>query len=365
MAIKSLVQVSRAELAKATGMSQPTVGKIVDELLNQQILEETSEQRADPTRPGPRIGRPGLMVRLDQTRKHFLAIQIGALFTRLARLPIAASSVDRWELEFATPSNAQLWMKTARRAMKELTLPNMNAILLSVPGVVDEMKNQVLLCPNLRWAEKVDWSELTLDYPNVPFLPVQEIRALAMGQLAIEPDNRDFLLVDFGDGVGGSAVINGKLYSSSPMTGELGHIPIPNNDRPCGCGSTGCVETLISRKGLLQTFARQSSKTNPVWADLVRHVNRFAIEPWLEEPLEAIGTAITSAINVLGVHRVVITGSLTELPPLVIDRLGQLIRQGAMWNRFGQVTCVGAPRRRTAGLVTLAIDRLLCPGVEN
>jgi len=58
---------------------------------------------------------------------------------------------------------------------------------------------------------------------------------------------------------------------------------------------------------------------------------------------------------------VVITGSLTELPSVVSQYLSLAVQNGAMWARFGQVECISAPRRRTAGLVAVGIDRLVVP----
>jgi predicted NBD/HSP70 family sugar kinase len=83
--------------------------------------------------------------------------------------------------------------------------------------------------------------------------------------------------------------------------------------------------------------------------------------PWLQEALEAVAAVLAGALNVLGLRRVVVTGSLTELPPRVMEHLSDAIRRGAMWARFGEVKVVAAPRRRTAGLVAVALDRLVLP----
>jgi hypothetical protein len=77
--------------------------------------------------------------------------------------------------------------------------------------------------------------------------------------------------------------------------------------------------------------------------------------------LDAAAAAIAGAMNVVGLSRVVITGSLTELPPPVMQHLSQAIHNGAMWAKFGRVECVAAPRRRTAGMVAVGIDRLVLP----
>ncbi|MCX6903494.1 MAG: hypothetical protein NTW03_08455, partial [Verrucomicrobia bacterium] len=73
---------------------------------------------------------------------------------------------------------------------------------------------------------------------------------------------------------------------------------------------------------------------------------------------------IAGALNVLGLRRVVVTGSLTEMPPVVLDYLSKAIIKGSMWARFGEVTVQAAPRRRIAGLVAVGLDRLVLPMTE-
>jgi predicted NBD/HSP70 family sugar kinase len=362
-ALMRMGQASRAELAKATRMSQPTVGKIVDDLLAGRVLA-LADGAAGEENGSPRLGRPGQGVTLDGRKHRFLVVQLGVLNTRLASLPIAARLVDEWDTEFATPSSPQAWVRALKKAMDRLPLAGMEALLLSVPGVVDEVSGKVLLCPNLRWAENICLQELLGGLTSAKLLVVQEIRALALGQLAVEPAEDDFLLVDFADGVGGAAVVGGRLFTgSAPLSGELGHTPVLGNTRPCGCGAVGCVETLVSRRGLLATFAAEAGQNAAGWPTLVEHVRRHGLEPWLAGTLETAATTIAGAINVLGLHRVVVTGSLTELPECVLSHLADAVRRGAMWGRLGDVQCVGAPRRRMAGLVSAAVDRLLCPDV--
>jgi hypothetical protein len=66
-------------------------------------------------------------------------------------------------------------------------------------------------------------------------------------------------------------------------------------------------------------------------------------------------------LNVVGLRRVVITGSLTELPTSALEHLSRAVQNGSMWAKFGEVECVAAPRRRTAGLVAIGIDRMVLP----
>jgi len=68
---------------------------------------------------------------------------------------------------------------------------------------------------------------------------------------------------------------------------------------------------------------------------------------------------IASALNVLGLRQVVLSGALAELPVSAVEYLSEGIRADAMWARFGSIVCRTASRRRLAGMVSLAIDRTL------
>jgi hypothetical protein len=81
---------SRADLAKSLGLSQPTAGKIADELLELGVFEETHEDSAGLAATAPanrRLGRPARMLRLTQSKARFLGIQLGLTKTSLAPLP--------------------------------------------------------------------------------------------------------------------------------------------------------------------------------------------------------------------------------------------------------------------------------------
>jgi predicted NBD/HSP70 family sugar kinase len=213
----------------------------------------------------------------------------------------------------------------------------------------------------LHWLEHADLAEMLQRYFRAPAIIVQEIRALALGQLAAEPGAEDFLLADFGEGVGGAIVLNGKLYSAPmPLSGELGHTPVPGNTRRCGCGGVGCLETLISEHGLLETFSAATGQRRS-WELLVKRVATHGLEPWLSETLNSAANVLVGALNVLGVHRLVVTGKVTGLPGCAVEHMLAKVRQGALWARFGEVHCATAPRRRAAGLIAAGLDRLVFP----
>lgn len=362
---------SRADLAKVAGISQPTAGKITSELLTLGILQEAGSTAGDgtPEAPkAPRLGRPGQLLQLDERRRRFIVIELGVAETRLAALPVAVRLTDDWDRSFPTPRSPDAWLKKLKLVAAELDDRTLWGVLISVPGIVDENAGRVLFSPNLHWLEKTDVVGLVGQCWNLPAMLVQEIRGLALGHLTAEPEGEDFLLVDFGQGVGGAIVLDGKLYAQpKALSGEFGHSPVPGNTRRCGCGAVGCLETLVSEHGLLESF-RQScvepAGEEVPWTALAAWVREHGIEQWLRETLSATAKVIAGALNVLGVHRVIVTGLLAELPGAV-EYLDQEIISGALWARFGQVACRAAPRHRAAGLVAAGLDRLVLPISEE
>jgi len=358
---------SRAGLAKALGMSQPTAGKIVDELLAAGVLEEveTAAGGVEAVR-----GRPGRMLRLNQSQPHLIAIQLGLRETAVAGLSLGATGPDEWPVTFCLaknePNPARAWEKQLRLAAQKIGGKNLLGALLSVPGIVDEGANRILFSPNIHWTEKTDLAAIVGRVWKIPVLVVQEERALALGHNLAHPGCDDFLLVDFGEGVGGAIIVGGKpLANPLPISGEIGHTPVLGNRRQCGCGAVGCMETLVSLRGLRESFSAAQAGKKSAWSDLPEYVSRNGLPAWLAQSLDAAAVAISGALNVLGLRRVVITGSLTELPPAVLAHLGQAVQNGSMWAKFGSVECLAAPRRRQAGLVAIGIDRLVLPDKDK
>lgn len=354
---------SRAQIAKAAGISQPTCGKIVDELIRLGLAHEIDEPaEVDLLSGRTRAGRPGRMVGLESSRPRFLAVQFDVLETSFALVPVSAPVEDRWGVARPTTDSARGWLRQARAVARQIVAEDLWGVLVSIPGIVDERAGRILFSPNLHWSERADLVALIRQVWDAPVLLVQENRAAALGHLYAEPESQNFMLVDFGHGVGGAIIEGGRLFRSPlPMNSEIGHTPIAGNHRQCGCGATGCLETKLSRSGLLRSFVEANRGQPENWAALLAHVQAQGVRPWLAESLDAAASVIAGSLNVLGLRRVVVTGSLAEMPPVVLGHLAAAVRQGALWGRFGEVMCTGAPRRRIAGLVAAGIDRLLVP----
>jgi predicted NBD/HSP70 family sugar kinase len=351
---------SRADIATRAGMSRPTAGKIIDDLLEAGAVEEREED--GPAPPG-RLGRPGRLVGLESRTPRLLLVELGVRRTTLHAVALALDGSDAFARSeaFPTPRSAEGFLRKLDEARAALRAPRPWAFAISIPGVYDERAERSLLSPNLHWVAGASLVKEVERRWRLPGCGVQEIRALALGQARHAPG--DFLLVDAGDGVGAAAVLAGRLYEGPlALSGEIGHTPVVGNDRPCGCGGRGCLETLVARPGLLASHAAHATgATAADWPELVAALRAGARPGWLEDSLQALASVVGGALNVLGLGRVALTGLFEELPPAEVRLLHDRIGAACLAGRLGQIEVTVAPRRRAEGLVRRLFDRLLIP----
>jgi N-acetylglucosamine repressor len=355
---------TRASLARSLGLSAVTAGKVVDELIDEGLVEETDDAvPAAANDAPPARGRPARRLRLADGPT-FAAVEIGASETRVAG--VALGGRVKAERRFATPASLPKFLDAVRAAAAAVD-GRPRAVLASVPGVVDEAAGRVVFSPNLHWSEGTELLEGLGRLFRAPVVAVQEVRALALGLVAAGEAPEPFLLLEFGDGVGGAIVAAGEGGSGErmPLIGEIGHTRVPGAARRCGCGGTGCVETIASRAGLLRSCRAAARSPRLSWDAVVARVAARGVEPWLAETVASTAVVASGAVNLLGVRDVVLMGDLPDLGPDVVARFADDLRTHALPARFGPVVCRAAPRRRILGLAYAALDRLLLPPPET
>lgn len=305
------------------------------------------------------MGRPPRTLHLGGKRR-FLAVELGVRRTQVAWVGIDGTPLLPIQ-SFPTPESVSDW-RTKLAEMRLTFDGHADRMLLSLPGVFDAERGELICSPNLPWSEGRQLLEAAADAGGAPVIAVQEIQALALGHRASGRAADSFVLVDFGDGVGGAVMTGGELlHSPLPLCGELGHTGVHGNRRRCACGAVGCLETLVSRQGLLQSFQAASGSKAASWDDLRERVQRHGAEAWLLPSLDAAGSVLAGAINLLGIQSLVLTGDLPGLHPDIGRILTERAVQHSLIGRFGKLDGEVAPRRRIQGLITAAEDYLLQP----
>lgn len=346
---------SRPELAARTGLSAMTVGKVAEQLLELELLEE---HRGEVP---PGLGRPPRQLSPSR-RLRYVAVELGVHTTVVSRLGLTGEPEPPARQTFSMPGNAKAFVRALTAARKALAPGKVDAVLVSVPGVLDRQRPAVVFSPNLHWTEGTELLGAIGRVFGARLCAVQEVQALALGHQAAGGAPEHFLMMELGDGVGGAVVASGRLLGGPlPLSGEIGHTPVPGNHRPCGCGAIGCLETLAGAAGLLASHRRSVRNGKASWQDLTEFVRARGLPGWLLDTLDAVAMVAAGALNLLGLREVVVTGALAELHPDVCTELRERLMAHCLLGRFGRVECRTAPARRQLGLLASAIDRLLVP----
>ncbi|MDB5326743.1 MAG: transcriptional repressor of the xylose operon [Phycisphaerales bacterium] len=348
---------TRSTLSRAAGISPTTTGKIIEELVSDGILRPAATSAAPQTGPG----RPGYYFKINDVQPRFLGVQLGPSQTRLTAIAVAPVLRDSWAKTLPTEASLPAWVDAVSRAAKPLLRQGLSGLLVSVPGVLDEATGKSVLSPNVHWMDGQAVAAALGAAMGIPAHPVQEIQCLALGHRAANAEADDFLLVDFGFGIGSAAMVRGQLFHGPRLfAGEIGHTPVPGNKTVCPCGGVGCLETIAGRRQLFGAdHADNDAET--LSAEELKQLRKPSSAARVRSALEAAGFTIASAMNALGLDHVVVTGYAADLPAEIFAVLRQSITTAATAPRFGMIQIEKAPRHRLAGLASVGIDRLVVP----
>lgn len=315
--LRSIIEqgpVSRAAIARATELSNVTVGAIVSELLVADLILETGETAST-------AGRPGRLLELNSSAYGSIGVKLSDSTITCALTDLRAVVVAEASLPVEHPSVEDFVAALGdlvETLIAETGLPRerLLGIGIGLPGVVDRSTGTALYSPFLRWVDVpvAAMAEAALDLPvfvenDVNTLALTE-RWFGLGQGA-----SDFLLVTLGQGIGLGIVLNGALHSGAHGgVGEFGHSVVTSSTAQCECGNTGCLEALASEGALLKSSAElaKQSEAEPV-TDMDELYARAAADAAhgeiLETAGEAVGRGIANLVNVLSPELVLVRGS--------------------------------------------------------
>ncbi|GAA0491321.1 xylose repressor [Paractinoplanes deccanensis] len=228
---------SRAAIAGATGLTRATVSALVDDLIAGSLLTEHG--------PAPRsgAGRPATALALSPDGPAGLGLEINVDY--LAACVIDLTGAVRHSFTTGSPSLAGLGQLAARarQAAAEDGL-RLAGAALAVPGLVAP-DGLVRVAPNLGWQD-VDAIAYLREVPALADLPItvdNEANLAALGELRAGGGEPTFLYVSGEVGIGAGIVLDRELYRGGRgWSGEIGHVTVYPDGRPCRCGANGCLE---------------------------------------------------------------------------------------------------------------------------
>jgi len=197
---------------------------------------------------------------------------------------------------------------------------------LAVPGVVDEVAGVARSAANIGWRD-VPLAGLLGRRLGLPVALCHDVRAAARAEARFGPaaGANDFLLVQVGTGIAASLVMDGRPYPGGhALSGEIGHVAVAGGRR-CGCGGTGCLETVASAAAVTRRYRELSGRAvtgAARVADLVAAGDPAARRAW-DEAVGALAGALAWCQGVLDPGLVVIGGGLSRAGPVLLEPLAR------------------------------------------
>jgi predicted NBD/HSP70 family sugar kinase len=224
-AFRSVGEMSRASVARATGMSAPTASKSVQQLIDAGLLVEEG-------RASGRIGKPATRVRFNAGCGAVLGIDLGGTHLRLALSDLAgdisARTIEAIDPD-AGPERIVARIESVGKALLAESRANLMAIGLATPGIVDTETGVVGTARNLKGWQNVPVRRMLENAFGVAAVVENDVNAAAMGERwrGAARGHESFLFVSIGTGIGAGLVLDGELYRGAHFAaGEINLLPV-------------------------------------------------------------------------------------------------------------------------------------------
>ena len=230
--------------------------------------------------------------------------------------------------------------------------PNLEAVGLVVPGLVDAQNGISLYTGTLGW-RNLDIAKQISDRTGIPVALEHDVTAGGLAELKVGVARglERGVVIQIGTALAAAFIIDGKIFHPHPSVGEVGHAPLPNN-RPCVCGKTGCVEMTVSGGALARNYKALTGKDATAFEMLELQAQGDApARELLEEFLSGLAFLITWLASSIAPQAVVISGGIALAKDFLVsglekeldNRIGIQLRPEIRISELsGDSGCIGA-----------------------
>ncbi len=309
--IRTRQPISRADLARVSGLQRSTISLIVEDLIRDRWILEGATGRL------PRGRRPTFL-ELNHQRA-VIALDIHPAQTTVAVTDLGGRIVAQNVV--TVPSDPNKAIPPIIAAIKKLMASHadksFDGIGISLPGRADPELKKLIFAPNLNWpmlslkAKIQRATGLRVEMDNVA-------NACALSEVWFGDSDglHDLIVVNVSEGIGTGIFSNGRLLrGANGMAGEFGHVEMEHDGYPCGCGGRGCWETVASNRAGLRYYQEISGNgAPPSFAALVKMAqadDQNAVKA-LEKMSLYLGRGLRMIASALAPNEIVVVGDITS-----------------------------------------------------
>lgn len=339
--IRNNSPIGRAEIAKKTGITIPSVMKIIDNFIELGLVKEVGKGKSTGGK------RPTL---LEFVHDSYFSVGVDLGATNIICVLMDASNiVCRTVLPTEFARGAEHVLERIMTAVEtvlgatDIDPDKLIGIGVAAPGLLDLNTGRVLFSPDIGWRDVDVISPLTKRFNTNVFVD-NATRATAQGEktygLAKEIGN--YMCLNLGYGIGGAMVFDNEVYTGfSGSAGEFGHLTVIPDGPLCDCGNRGCLEAVSSARAVVRDareriLAGESTiltkliegNLNNLEAKTVmlaaEQGDRVAAEI-THHAISTLGAAIGGIINLLDFEAIILEGGIARGGPFFLDHLNRAI----------------------------------------
>lgn len=323
--------VTKAQLARETGMSVMAVGRIADRLIEQKlIVDREGDDSAAPGRPArrlylsPDIASVGLSLDTDGVVIGLVS-PYGQVLDREFHGFSPASMTPEEGLAIVADKTAAFLQKHR--------VSDTQAIGVVMPGLIEYERAYLRFTSQLRWTD-VPVGDLLRER-----LPVRTVildndvkaRAQAESRLFFGDEYPRMVLLHIGSGIGAGVIIDNRIYRGKDnLAGEIGHTSLNMSRRMCECGRLGCLQATISKQAILEEARTVSPNVDMAGLEKAYTEGVSWAKALLDMTAESVLVLINLLANAYAPDAIVLCGSLVEKCDVLRDLISQYHKdQGA------------------------------------
>lgn len=302
---------SRADLARASGLTRVTVSDLVSEMLAEGFVSELGAPA------GSRVGKPPTLVGLAADSHHIIGLDLSETDRMSgAVVNLAGTVLARHEVHVdgAVGEQAVRLVEQLVAELMELTDRPVLGIGVGSPGVVDSA-GTVIDAPNLAWTDTPLAARLA-ESSGLPVFVANDANTAVLGEHTFgESGDGGLMVLRVGTGVGAGFVLGGSLlHGHLGAAGEIGHVVVDPAGELCACSRTGCLETLLSAPRLRRRVGGPGVDAPAV----------------LTEVGTRLGEVLAPIVAALNLHEIVLSGPAELLDGPLLDAADRTIRERTM-----------------------------------
>jgi predicted NBD/HSP70 family sugar kinase len=363
-ALRSHGKLSRAEIARRTGLSRTTISTLVGDLLARGFVAEHPE--ANGANPGR--GRPPLLLSLDPSAGVVIGVDFDHDRVRVAvgelSRTILAESVKQLDVDHDAVGAIDAAAGLVRSLLDEAAVDQRRVlgVGVAIAGPVDPVSGSAYTSSILpSWSGLDAANELSARLG----LPVHldndaNLGALAEVTLGAGRNARNAAYVQMSSGIGAGLIVDGRPYrGAGGVAGEIGHIAVDESGAICRCGNRGCLETIASGPALVRLLAASRGGQISV-AEMIALAEEgdLGSRRVIADAGRAVGRVVAALCNLFNPEMIVVGGDLSQAGENLLGPLRESVQRTALPATTRDLTVVAGElgdRANVLGALALAI----------